>query len=229
MKLFDGSKENQICGEASTVYLYDHELTIKNYSKKITDWDETKIIILLRNPINRAFSHYMNEVRSGYEKKSFREAIELCLDEKAPRYRNYLEYGLYSQQVKSYIDNFKHVKIVIFEQLIKKHHEIVSDIFSFLECSIDDGKLCELKKENVSGRPKSTILSTLLYTDNSIKSFIKLLLPKDIRRSILKKISNKILVKEKINTQDKEYLKQYYQDEIASLEGILGYQLQEWK
>lgn len=35
-----------------------------------------KLILLLRDPVDRAFSHYQMEKRLGYEKLSFEEAIE---------------------------------------------------------------------------------------------------------------------------------------------------------
>jgi hypothetical protein len=228
-KLFDRAKADQLCGEASTVYLYDYERTIHNISKLVDDWQKIKILILLRNPVYRAFSHYMNDCLTGYEKRPFREVIELCINRSTSRYRNYLEYGLYSNQVKSYLENFEHVKIVIFEQMLSDQTQIIDEIFKFLGCSIVDFENHKLKKENTSGRPKYPIIATLLTTPNPIKTLLKFAIPKDTRKIIANMIRKKVLVKEYINDCDRDYLKQYYKEDIAQLESILGYRLDEWK
>ncbi len=56
----EDAKESQSLGEASTSYLYKE--TIENIKKYHPFWKELKIIIIIRNPIERAFSHYLNEV-----------------------------------------------------------------------------------------------------------------------------------------------------------------------
>jgi hypothetical protein len=229
VKLFEGSNDDQICGEASTVYLYDYEKTIENISKLETDWRDIKIIILLRNPVYRAFSHYMNDYITGFEKRTFSEVVNSCIEGKASRYKNYLEYGRYSSQVKSYLDNFNDVKIIVFEHLLKKNKEIVSDTFRFLGCQIDDIESYSLKKENASGRPKYPIMTSLLYKPNPLKTLFKIILPKTTRKKIAAMVRGKVLVKESITESDKESLEQYYKEDIESLEEILGYRIEEWK
>ncbi len=66
-------KQKFITGEADPAYILDPFAlrAIKNTIPKV------KIIILLRNPVDRAFSHYQHSVRSGVEKFEFEKAIEL--------------------------------------------------------------------------------------------------------------------------------------------------------
>jgi len=63
-KTFEKARENQVIGEGSTWYLYAHETVILNikklYGKKS---DLIKIIILLRDPAQRAWSHYLKKIR----------------------------------------------------------------------------------------------------------------------------------------------------------------------
>src|SRR5215217_8827850 len=61
-----------ITGEASPSYLFDPQVP-ERMARIIP---EAKLIALLRNPIDRAYSHYQMEVRRGREERSFEEATE---------------------------------------------------------------------------------------------------------------------------------------------------------
>ncbi len=56
--LFHDCQENQICGEATPSYLYYHDRTIKNIKALHPEWQKLKIIIILREPIDKIKSHY---------------------------------------------------------------------------------------------------------------------------------------------------------------------------
>jgi len=64
--------EDTITGEASPYYIY-HPHVPKRISKILPN---VKLIAILRNPIERAFSHYNHEVRLGAEKLSFEDALK---------------------------------------------------------------------------------------------------------------------------------------------------------
>ncbi|MCU7934746.1 MAG: sulfotransferase domain-containing protein [Candidatus Thiodiazotropha sp. (ex Dulcina madagascariensis)] len=227
-KLFDNARDEQICGEASTVYLYDYRETVKNLSDIVPHWQEIKIILVLRNPVSRAFSHYMNNVRAGYDKGSFRDAVDLCIRNKATRYRNYVEYGLYSKQVEYYLDNFKHVMIIIFEELIKDSNQIIKEVFEFLGCRVDENEIYKLDKKNSSGRSRLPLITSLIYRPNPIKSVASVVIPKRMRKWAVNVIENSALEKEAMRNDDKQYLQGYYHDDIMELEKLMGYTIEAW-
>ena len=73
--------ENKIYGEASVSYLF-----YKDVPKKIKDYnDNGKIIVMLRNPVDRAFSHYLMDYRLGLSSNSFDQIIEKKLNNKKLR------------------------------------------------------------------------------------------------------------------------------------------------
>lgn len=227
--LFADAKEHELCGEASTTYLYDSEESIKNISSAISNWREIKILIVLRDPVKRAFSHYMNTVRSGFEKRSFREVIDSCILYKENRYRNYFAYGLYSKQVEAYLESFKNVKIIIFEELIKNEEDVLRDIYDFLGCKNISDNNVKLLKENSSGRPKFPFVTSLIYKTNLLKWVVKAVIPKSIRKWAVKIINDSMLVKETISVEDMEFLKKHYQEDVKQLESLLGYPIDHWK
>ena len=108
----------QITGEASPYYLF-HPLAAERLHAVAP---EAKLIVLLRNPVDRAFSHYQLEVRQGNEPLSFEEAIaaessrlagevERILDDDtyasfAHQHYSYLARGRYVEQLRRWFSLF---------------------------------------------------------------------------------------------------------------------------
>ena len=59
--MFEGSSEYKYRGESSVMYLPFPEITIRNIKKYLNK--DVKIIIMLRNPVERAFAGYLHNVR----------------------------------------------------------------------------------------------------------------------------------------------------------------------
>jgi len=130
--LFSKVKNEKIIGEASPTYLADPDSP--KLIHKVSP--NAKILISLRDPIERIFSFYLMLVRLGETKLSFHEELELSLktenEGEIPKLR--LASGLYFENVKRYVNTFgsNQVKIIIFEEFIKNPHATVEEILKFL-------------------------------------------------------------------------------------------------
>jgi hypothetical protein len=131
--LFRGSDGYKAIGEASSSYLSD----VSAASRIFSVIPDAKILISLRNPVERAFSHYLMECREGRERRTFAEAVA------ADQARNpkgwgvsvqYVELGLYADQVERYIDVFgrSNVKVIIFEEFVRDTAKIMREVALFL-------------------------------------------------------------------------------------------------
>ncbi len=69
---FAGAKPDQLCGEATPNYLFD--LKAPERIRRVVP--EARLIIILRDPVDRAWSHYWHQVRRGWDKLSFEKALE---------------------------------------------------------------------------------------------------------------------------------------------------------
>ena len=86
-KLFLNMKEEKIMCEASVSYLY-----YPNVANRIKDYNpDAKIVIMLRNPVDRAYSHYTMIVKHGQEKLSFKDAIKNEKEKFFPIYQKMLQ------------------------------------------------------------------------------------------------------------------------------------------
>ena len=139
-------KKNFLTGEATPTYIH-HPLAAQRVFETNS---KIKLIILLRNPIERAYSHYQMEVSLGYENKSFEVAINLENErlsgekEKMLMDKNYFSYkrqifsyltsGIYVDQLKIWMNQFPKEQFLIIktEDLANKPQEILNQVFEFL-------------------------------------------------------------------------------------------------
>jgi hypothetical protein len=109
-----------------------------------------KIILLLRNPVDRAYSHYQNEVKLGFEHLSFEDAVDqeaarldgevqkLLDDEKYQsfnhRHYTYLSRGIYVEQLKPWMKAFPRdqILIIISEDFFVSPQQVLDKVFKLL-------------------------------------------------------------------------------------------------
>ena len=152
----DADPKHKLVGEASTAYLTDHKAAIR-----IKDFNpNAKIIIILRNPAERAYSLYNWMVQEGYEYViSFEKALEVekrRVNKIIPNfwepqyYWNYMYYhsGLYYGQVKKYLDSFgENTLILKFEDFQNQPNDNFKKVCNFLGiCPIEP----KLNAQNLS-------------------------------------------------------------------------------
>ena len=132
-----------ITGEDTPFYFWDKK-AIKRIKQDIP---KVKIIILMRNPIDRAYSNYHLGVRLGAESLTFEESIKKEMEhlmknnelendniEKFLQPRSYIAKGLYYQQIKNWFNEFSKEQILVLstENLAMKPHQTLKQIFNFL-------------------------------------------------------------------------------------------------
>ncbi len=192
LKLFSLARHDQLIGEASTWYLYFYEKTIENIKKIYGDRAESlRIIILLRNPVERAWSHYWLKKRNGEERLTFEEAIEPAVIRKRLEKRfvpsfDYIGFGKYWIQVKAYQRAFKRVKVLLLEDLARNLSRETAEIFEFL--GVEPFNVSHrVRYLNATGRPKNVFYGRLIgfiYQPHPLKSSFRNLLPRRTRRKL---------------------------------------------
>ena len=225
-----------ILGDCSTWYLYFHETVIKNIISFCGDEArKVMIIIVLRNPIERAWSHYCMHQRTGIINIPFLDAISDDSFKRQLKYGyypsyDYIGFGMYYQQVKAYMDAFDDVKVLSFEDLCDNAEAKANEIFQFL--GVDPlGDLETSKRLNVSGTPKSSLaaaISYLIYKRNIFKKIMRSLLPRDLRYKIKMKVGRFLFKKNPLKPEYRQVLTEIYHDDILRLQKLLDRDLSKW-
>lgn len=152
---FKGCKNSQKRGEFSTSYLYS-ELAPERVA---THYPEVKIIAVLRHPVRRAYSQYMNAIKAGEigDDVSFEQYVDLentCLSQ-----------GHYCWQLKRYFNVFKkeQIKVLVYEDIEKNPLQFIQDIYRFI--GVDDSFVPYSldKKVNTARTPKLVGLDKLMH------------------------------------------------------------------
>ena len=223
--------EDKVCGDMSNDYLYYYEKSIKNIKKYLGN--EIKIVIVLRNPIDRAYSNYMHHIRDGWENISFEQALDdenRRIEENWGWSYHYVKTGMYYYQVKAYLDNFRQTKIYFFEEL-KFKDSLLKDLYAFLEVRFTK-ELKDNKEYNVSGYPRNKLVHNFLNKDNAIKKIIKPvvnnILPKGSIQKVVSNIQNKNLKKVSMKNDTRERLKNVFEDDIKKLSNLIKMDLSHW-
>jgi hypothetical protein len=237
--LYKPMHASNMLGEASTSYLYFHEQVIKNVTALYGQLaNQIKIIILLRNPVDRAWSHFLFHKRNGRENLDFSTAVNpQCITTRMNQgisYNwDYLGFGRYYEQVKAYRDNFDNVLVVLTEDFTRHPVGTVMTIMRFIGINprIPDNMSGIY---NVSGKPKnilSSFISKAIYQPNPLARFIKRALPLILMhrlKYVRFRAADYLMTKEEINEKDRRYLVDYYRPDINKLSGLLDRNIEHW-
>ena len=93
---------------------------------------------------------------------------------------------------------------------------------------MQDIKLTNYVKHNVSGAPRFRFINALVLDDNPVKSLLKLLLKKDLRNKIGKYMIKRNLKKVHMNSHTRKYLKNVYREDVLKLENLISRDLTGW-
>ncbi len=230
--LFKGTESYKAVGEASPSYLYNSQAPerIRHYVP------QAKLIAILRNPVDRAYSRFLHLVREDREPAGdFLEALE-----KEPwRIQNnwwpdffYKQNGFYYAQLSRYYDLFDEgqIKVYLYEDLSADPLKTLQDIFAFLDVDVAFEPDTSLKP-NVSGVPKSRNLHLFLNSLRRARPLAEAVLPEAATRRILKgahAVKNNNLAKPKLSAPARQQLVEVFREDILNLQGLVNRDLSKW-
>lgn len=226
LDLFRQVRNETAIGETSPIYLWSGTAP-RNIAAAIPN---AKILMILRDPADRAFSEYLNYLTVGAVSHSFTRQIQRALrprDRKMGKDYPFLEFGLYYQQVSRYFEYFpRHrVHILFYQDYQREPRQSVSAILEFL--GVDPNlPIDQARKHN---QPRVPRLRTTGYCLKRLGIWhrARRLLPEPAARFLrpLALAERKSLVMER---KDRELLVAYYRDDIAKLSALLNRDLSSW-
>jgi Sulfotransferase domain len=181
--LFRDAAGAKAVGEASPRYLFD-PMAASRIRRRLPG---VRLVAILRNPVDRAYSAYSMFVRDGHERRSFRQAIadaERGIYDGAPRFgqKHYVGQGYYAKHLQPYFDLFDRSQITVplFEDLHTDGVGLMRRLFGFLD--VDDSFVPDTSlRHNRSGKPRNRLLQPLLHKSVLTRT-ARRLLPGPLRR-----------------------------------------------
>jgi len=225
--------EEFITGEIGTGYLFHHEEAIPRILDTLGK--DVKIIIVLRDPVERCYSSYRHFTKDLHETLSFEASLEME-KERANEDWDFMwqhrEMGLYSDQVAAYKNAFSHVKVMIYEDIKKDPKAFMDEIFQYIGVEPLE-ELDTTKEYNPSGDPKSKTLQRFITQENPVKALVRpvfrLFFSPEKRAEMRKEMKAKNLSKgDTIPEEMRIQLRKFYAEDIKELSLKLGRSLEEW-
>lgn len=229
--LFQDATSEQIIGEASTWYLYSQTAS-ERIRHHIPD---VKLIAILRNPIERAYSSWAFRVQCGWECiTDFKQALQAEPQRICENYEwdfHYLKTGFYSEQIKRYFDIFTQdqLKIIIYENFKADSVKTLKDIYQFI--GVDETFIPDIyTKHNVTYLPKNNFINLIINRKSLAKNIIKSIIPQQLTQAIAHQLrkDNKVQLPPLSLKVKQDYLALYQQD-ISELENLINCDLTVWK
>jgi len=220
--LFNKSEGFKIIGESSH-YIYRPETAAIIYN----ECPNSKILISIRNPIDRFFSEYQLAKRTGNYFKRFedyyKENIELVGG------KNKLDKGFYADKIRHFMEVFgiENVKVIIFDDFKKHPQETLNAVLQWLEVNHN----LELPIVNVQlgGSIKNKWLAYLLKHKGINKGLKRLISSVNFRHRFRQMVYKRAVTPEKMDIHLWQELLSFYEAEIGDLELLLNKSLNSWR
>ncbi len=230
-ELFSKSVTETVRGEASTWYLYCEAAAEAIYEHV----PQCKVIALLRDPVERAFSSWAFRVQSSWEPISDFEAAIAAEPQRIQDGwswdHHYLQAGFYAPQLQRYYDRFdpRQIRVYLYEDFLQNPGRILHDLYQFL--GVDCAFVPETsRRHNVTMFPKSPLLNRLLTRSGALKSLASKLLPGSIRAEVARRLR-------RANAGPKPQLPHHvwrrligiYREDIRRVEALTGLNCDVWR
>ena len=221
-RIFEHSQEGQKLADCSTSYFW---------SKKAPDLikknsPNAKVLLILRNPVDRAWSHYRMARKYGLTQEGFLKELEKdFLSESVwGRSQNFYHLSCYSESLTRWMQNFdkSQLKIEIYESFFDHPQENWDRVCDFF--GVEANSISELDKKHESQDPRSPKIQKIIFK-------MKL---KTIRFFIPEKLyfylKNLLFYKkpEVLNSEIRNEAMKYFTNDIDRLETLMGRSLSLW-
>lgn len=239
-------KENFFPGFAGQKIVCDFSILNMAYSdisarRMHADFPSARLLALLRNPIDRAFSDYRESVRAGLKFRPFEKTLDIEQNRKSSDTNKIIQYqyfsrGLYADQLENYLEFYERGKILVltYEKFYASLSCELRNIYRFL--GIDD--LVEMDtaiRRNVGeGNVRSMLAQRLLRGDHTFGGLVKSLFPGKSRRALsdlarnLKHMNLKPEKKASIEPLFRQKLAEYYAISNRRLRQLFDIDLGQW-
>lgn len=222
---FAGVTTETALGEACPLYLYS-EKARDNIYRQIPD---TRLIVILRNPIDRLYANFLHLIRD--DREPFTDLTQAMAAEPERIAQNwewfwhYTQVGYYGAQLQGYYKNFdaQQIRVYLYDDFRKNPVALMQDICQFV--GVDENFVPDMSvRPNKSGQPKNKLLHQLLTKPNPLKTALKPLFPASLRQ----KIQHQNLTSPAMSAEVRQYLAALYKEDIQVCQELIGRDLSHW-
>lgn len=220
LQLFNAALMGDLCGEASTAYLRAPEAPGLIAARS----PQAKIIIILREPGARAFSHYLMRWAAGGISVPFAEGLDKY-HRNEEHYNVFLQGvikpGFYTEQVKRYLEFFgaDNVKIFMFDDFARDPESVVAETLDFL--GVDAVPVVENYQSHNNYQAIRGGWAHALLRKKYLFRWLKPLVPPQLKWKLIRMFLQKDAEKPILTPAERSTLTQIYKADVLQLRLLL--------
>lgn len=230
--LFEKSIGKTAVGEASVETMFFYQQAIPAIQRHLGD---PRIVIILRDPVDRVYSTYNYLVQNGWESLPFADALNREDQRKRSGYGwiwRYQEVGLYSGQVRAFQEHFSRVYVLLYDDLKRNAINLIRSVYTFLDVN-SDFIPDMIYNYNVSGIPISNLLNNIFVKPKRLHKAARTIggaiLGSDRWVRLRERLRSTILQELLPMDHDiKLQLRRFYRADILKLQDYIGRDLNSW-
>jgi Sulfotransferase domain len=226
--LFDGVGREHAIGEASTAYLPDDEAPALVREAL----PEVRLVAILRNPLERAFSDYGMHRSWGDEELTFADAVASELDGSVPGLswgRRYVEFGFYGRHLCRWLALFEREQlgIYLYDDLARDPEALLSGVAEFLGVSTSFSPET-VERHNITRHPPRIRAVEQVAQWRPAKAAVKHVVPNRALTRLKEFVRRKNSVPPVFPPEIRQRLIELYRDDVAVVERIVDRDLSPW-
>lgn len=237
---YKGAENYELRGEATPSYFHLPDIVIPRMKEVFSNFEQ-KFIIILRNPVDRCWSHYLHRIRKGTEQEELHVALEMeekRLKKDPAVWHGYYNDGLYCKLITKWIRQFpkENFLILLYEEL-KDIDTVLNKIFSFLNVSTVVNIKTNVQK-NTASEARSVFLRDWVNGPSLSKNMLlkpfKLVVRSHSKQKRITDFIKRLAVrpskerKAKIPEDIRLNLAKMYKNDIINLQNLIGRDLSHW-
>lgn len=222
-RIFRKATSQQLIGEGSVSYLFCSKAPERIF--KINPY--AKFLAVLRDPVERAYSHYWMDVAVGQQHQDFRNAVLTDLMEKR-RYwgtaRLYVDLGLYYQQLIRYFELFPsdNVKIIYQEDLMNDAWSVMADVGRFLGVNVDIFDEMSFDRHHNEFSLPAGNFSKFIVAQRNLRLMLRMIIPQPVRRAVLDSVLMSKAQKPIMALEDRVFMQSFFEEDINKIDQLPG-------
>jgi hypothetical protein len=238
-RTFFAGADRFVCrGDATPHYLYYEKVAVR--IRQSLPAEHHRFIVILRDPVERAYSHYWNMVAEGLETASFEKALALEaerltdpeLERAGTLTFHYVSAGLYATQLERYFRHLNRDRFLILfqEDLATNPSDVLQQVLDFL--GLPARELDLLDRYNEAGMPRSTRLQQMMRSPNRLQHALGRIVPYRLKFRVvdgIRQLNRREFRYPMLDPRVADTVRARFMDDIMRLETLTGRDLTRWK
>ena len=228
MECFDGAHGANGVGEASVYY----SLVPESFTRALELNADMRFVMMLREPLDRAYSAWSHQSRDGWETLDFVAALAAETERGAQgwgfgwQYRRVSDYAPQLEAIRDLVPASR-LHIMLYDDLLRDPTRTMAAAYAFLE--VDPSFQADTSLVlNASGAPRIARLNGLLARQNRAKEALKRVVPYRVGQQIQQRLRNWNLAEAPLSAADREQVAPMFTFDRPRLEEISGCDLSAW-